>query len=288
MGTLEQYWRKAAAGINKAFGLQAPPPHRLEELERNILNLTAENKTLSGRLERIRADSERHRSNEIRKIEALEQAHRESETARIADTDRLAELMQLLAGVDTGCRQERDQVKTLEASLGETLNRLETRNNQLKFLQDSAREQLDAFKTALAEASSRLETSDNELMHMQESAHERTVALEASLSRASDQLAVTDSEIRELRDRVAEQAQQHEASLASTTAQLDASNNWIEALEGTIQVEHSLQQNMVRDVMARLQKQDQRLHRIIMIAVLTLMLVAGAGAILLWFMGQGA
>ncbi|MDH3900008.1 MAG: hypothetical protein OEU51_03035, partial [Gammaproteobacteria bacterium] len=158
MGTLEQYWRKVAVGINKAFRQQATPQPRLEELEREILAFTTENQTLAGNLERIRADSERRRSEELRKIETLEETQRQTETARIAEARRLAELERLLVEVEAWRQRKHEQVSALEASLAETTDRLEARDNQLKFLQDSAREQHQALKTALAEASSRLET----------------------------------------------------------------------------------------------------------------------------------
>ena len=80
MGTLEQYWRKAAASLNKVTDQHTVTQPRLEELEREILTLTSENLTLTGKLERIRADFERCRIEDLCKIETLEQIHAPVET----------------------------------------------------------------------------------------------------------------------------------------------------------------------------------------------------------------
>lgn len=284
MGTFEQYWHKAAAGINKALRPQADTRPRLQDLEREILALTTENHTLAGKLEQIRADIERRGSEELRQIKALEQALRETGSARIADSNRLTEQEQLLAEVIAGCKLEREQTRALEVTLAETIHRLETRNNQLKFLQDSAREQLQALRTSLAEASSRLETRDNELGLLQDSAHEQIVALEATLTETSSRFETTDKEINELRARFAEQIQQLETTLDSTTTRFEAMDNRFGALEKKLEIEHRLQENLFQDVQARLHNQDKRLKRVMLTAAFTLVLVAAVGAILFWGM----
>jgi chromosome segregation ATPase len=282
VSTLEQHWRKAAASINKVFSQQAGPQRRLEELEREILAVIAENQGLASELERIRADSERRRSEELRKIETLEQTQRQTETARIADAKRLVEFEQLFAGLDTDRKLQRDQIKALEASLAETTSRLEIRDNQLKFLQDSARDQLQALKTALAEATSRLETGDNELKRLQDSAHKQILAIETSLAETSSRFESTDNKIQGLRAKILEQAQQLEASFASTTRQFDATNNQVKALEKKLELEHRLQQNIFEDAQAQLREQDARLKRAMMTwgFILALVVVAVASLFL--------
>jgi chromosome segregation ATPase len=281
LGTFEQYLRKAAASINLGTVRQAQPRPRLQELERELLVLSRENQTLAGKLERFRADSERLRSAELQKLEALEQAHREYGTARATDARRLSELEQGLVGVQAERTREHERLEALEEFLAETKNRLETRDNQLKFLQDSAREQLHSLKTSLAEASSRLETRDNELVHRQDAACEQLVALETSLSDASRRFETTDSEISELRADLLKQAQQLEASRVSAETLFEATTNQVRTLENKLELEHTLQQNLFRDTGARLRRQDVRLNRITA-AGFILVLAAVAGAVIFW------
>ncbi len=248
MSSLEQHWRKAAASIHKAFRQPADPQPRLEELEREILVLTKEHQSLAGELERIRAESERRRSEELQKIETLEKTQWQTETARIADAKRLAEFEQLLAGLENDRKLQRAQIKALEVSLAETTSRLEIRDNQLKFLQDSAREQFQALETSLAETSSRFET--------------------------------TDHRIQDLRAKILEQAQRLGASLSSATRQFDATNNQVKALDKKLELDCRLQQNIFEDAQAQLREQDARLNRTIVTGVFILVLVVVAVAIL--------
>ncbi len=282
LGTLLQYWRKTAAGIFNAVRQNDNPQPGLEELERDLLALTTEYQALAGRLERTRVDYEHRWSGVFQQIEALGQALRQSESARTNDAGRLLELEQRLARVETENKLAGDQVKALETALAEATTRLESRNNQLKFLQDSAREQHRILKTALAEATSRLETRDSELRQQQDSALEQIAALEATQAVTADHIAVTDHGVSELRTGIAELTRQHAASLSSTTIQLEATNNQVKALEERIEAEHRLAQNISQDTLAQLRRQDERLKRATAIAVITLVLVAVAGAVLYW------
>jgi len=278
--SIMQYWRQAIAGIGNSFRQQAGSPPRQDALERELLALATEYQTLAGKLELVRADYGRRVMAAIQKIEALEQSRRQTESAGLADAARLAGLEQALAGVEAGRKAEHQQVTALEASLAETAQRLETRGNQLKFLQDSAREQLQALKTALAEASSRLETRVDELRHLQDSAQEQIVALETSLAETVNRFEAVDTVLGELQSARLEQAQQLEAFLGSITDQLEANSKRNEALEKRLDVEHRLQQNMFEDMQAQLRKQNARLRQILVAAVFVLLLVAAAGAIL--------
>jgi chromosome segregation ATPase len=283
LGTLEQYWRKLAAGINKTFRHEPPPVEpRLEELEREILTFSRENQTLAGKVEEIRVDSERRGSDELGKIEILEENQRQTETARIADARRLDELKRLHDEVAAGQKREHEQFTALEASLAETTSRLEARDNQLKFLQDSAREEHQALKTALAEASSRLETRDNELERLLDSAQEQIAALEASLAETAKRFETTDGKLAELRASLHQQLTRLGASLSSGNVQLEATNRHIRTLEKKLEVEYRLQQNLLEDMQAQLRRQDERLSRAMATAVFAIVLAIVAGAVLIW------
>jgi len=281
LGTLEQYLRKAAASIKPGSGRQADPWPRFQKLERELLDLTRENQTLAGKLERFRADFEHLSSAELQKIETLEQAHRENATARASDARRLSELEQGLVGVQAERTREHERLEALEEFLAETKNRLETRDNQLKFLQDSAREQLHSLKTSLTEASSRLETRDHELAHRQDAAYEQIVGLETSLAETSRRFETTDSEISTLQAQLLKQTQQLVASRASANTLFEATTNQVRTLEKKLEVEHTLQQNLFRDAETQLRKQHERLSRVIAAAFI-LVLAAVAGAIIFW------
>jgi chromosome segregation ATPase len=275
LGTIEHYLRKAAAGLDKAFRREAGPGPRLPQLERELIALTMENQTLAGKLERSTADSGRHRSEALQRFETLEQALRETDTARVADAGKLFGLEQRLAAVQAERTLELDRIKALESLLADTKSRLETRDNQLKFLQDSAREQLQVLKTSLAEASSRLGTRDDELRRLQDTTHEQIAALERSLADASGRFDITEGELSGLRTRIDEHAQRLETVLASVNGLFEATNNQVQALEKKLDLEHKLQQNQFQDTQAQLHRQDRRLYRVVAAtAVVLLMIIA--------------
>ncbi|MCG6865547.1 MAG: hypothetical protein LJE58_08970 [Thiogranum sp.] len=280
MDTLEQVWRKAAAGINKAFGLHRNTRPRFEALDREVLTLVQAQNSLTAQLEQTRADFERHGTGVARKIDTLEQAHKQAETARVADDKRLSELEQLVVGVEAQYQLAHDRIKVLEASLGETKGRLETRCSQLKFLQDASNDRLQTLKTMLAEVSSRLETSDNDLRHVQNTAHERIAALENTLAETANRFESTDRSVRKLQEHTIEQARQLNASLSATTARLEATDNHVKSLERLLSSERTLQQNIFQDTKEQMARQEERMSRFMVSAVLILILVAVAGAIL--------
>jgi chromosome segregation ATPase len=283
LGSFEQYLRKAAASITLGFRRQAEP-RPFQELERELLTLTRETQILAGKLEQLRADSERHRTAELLKFETLEQAIRETGTARATDARRLSEMEQRLLEVQAERSREHERVKALEDFLTETTNRLDTRDNQLKFLQDSAREQLQSLKTALAEASSRLETRDNELAHRQDDAYEHNVAIESTLADTASRFETMDNEISVLRAQLLKQTEQLDASRASANTLFEATTNQVRALEKKLELEHDLQQNLFRDTKAQLRKQDDRFNRAMATAGILLVLAAVAAAIIFWLL----
>jgi chromosome segregation ATPase len=280
LDTLKQVWRKAAAEINRAFGLHGNARPRLETLERELLTLAQAQHTLAARMEQTRADLERYGAGVSRKIDTLEQAHEKAETARIADKKRLSELKQLLVGIEAQYKLAHDGIKALEASLGETEDRLETRFRQLKFLQDASSDRLQTLKTMLAEASSRLETSHNDLRHVQNTAHEQIAALENTLAETAKRFESTDRSVRELREHTIEQARQLNASLSAITARLEATDKHVESLERLSSSERTLQQNIFQDTQEQMTRQEARMSRFMVSAVLMLVLVAVTGAIL--------
>jgi len=280
LDTLEQVWRKAAAGINRAFGLHGNARPRLEALTTEVLTLVQAQNTLAAQLEQARAEFERHGTGVSRKIDTLEQANKQAETARVADNKRLSELEQLVVGIEAQYKLAHDGIKVLEASLGDTKGRLETRCSQLKFLQNASNDRLQTLKTMLAEASSRLETSDNELRHVQNTAHERIAALENALAETAKRFESTDRSVRKLREHTIEQARQLNASLSATTARLQSLDNHVEALKKQLSSERTLQQNIFQDTTEQMARQEERMSRFMVSAVLILILVVVAGAIL--------
>lgn len=279
MDTLEQVWQKAAAGINRAFGLHGNARPRLETLERELLSLAQAQHTLAAQLEQTRADFDRQGTGVLPKIDTLEQAYRHAETARRADEKRLSELEQLLVGIEAGYTLAHDRIKTLQASMDETTGGLETRCNQLKFLQDASNERFQTLKTMLAEASSRLETSDNDLRQVQNTAHEQIAALRNELAETAKHFESTDRAVRQLREHSIDQVRQLRASLSATTARLEATHNHVKSLEKQLNSEHTLQQNIFQDTQEQVTRQEERMSRVMASAVLILVLVAVAVAV---------
>jgi len=166
------------------------------------------------------------------------------------------------------------RVSALEATLAETTSRLDTRSNQLKFLQDSARDQLQSFKTTLAEASSRLETRDDELRRLLDMAQERILALESAQTETSDRIENGQDELTGLQSLLAEQAQQLDAYRAAAAGQFEATGNRIVAQEKKLEFELRLRQNLFEDVQAQLRRQRVRLGWVMAIAGVALVLAA--------------
>ncbi len=263
MDTFGQYWRRAMAGINSAFSRDPGLRSRLVQLEQQILTLASDMRALDGKQESIRAEEARHRSELLRRIDSLDQACRENDIVRIGDATRLSDCEQQIARLVTGCSQDRETVAALEASLSETTHRLETRNQQIKFLQDSAREQLEAFKIELAEASSRLETRDNETNKRLDEEHQLFVSLENSMTGVLGRIDAGAREITALQEDVAEQRLQIESFLDSATAQLEVANNRATILEKRVQTEIELKEQQVRELRLQLRQQQTRLVRTI-------------------------
>jgi chromosome segregation ATPase len=278
LGTLEQYWRKASATLHHTFRRQAAQRPRLEELERELLALSAGQQELGGTLERIRSEYQQQHAEQQRRLQGLERDQQQAASARSADAGELAGVQQRLAEIDTRRAQEHERITALDASLTQVTHRLETRLNQLKFLQDSAREQFGALKTALAESNSRLEARDNELRQLQESAGAQTAALEAALAEVTAHFEPMAGELRELRGAITDQRLQFEGSLAATDTQLQAANNRLEALEQQFKTGQRLEQNRFEDLQAQLRRQERRLKGTLLIAALVVLLVALAGA----------
>jgi chromosome segregation ATPase len=281
LDTIEHYWRKAAAGVGRIFRQQADVDPRLETLQRELLALTRDHQAVVAQLEKARGDFESRDAAGLRKIETLEQKYRQSETARLADSRRLAELEQLLVGIEAGYQLTHDRTKELEASLAETSKRLEARSNQLKFLQDTAGEQLHAVKTMLAEASSRLETGDNELNKTRELVQDKIATFDAALADTSSRFERADSEIRELRETIAEHARQLGTVPPSVDARLEAKEKQLVALEKQVEAEQRLRQVYFKDTQARVDGLEWRLNRSLLAGVVALALVAASGAILM-------
>jgi chromosome segregation ATPase len=278
LDTFGHYWRRAMAGINSIFGRDQGLRSQLAQLEQQFLTLASATQTLDGKQEHIRAEAARHRSELQRRIDGLDQICKENNNYQAKVGPRLSECEHKLARLETECSQDRETIAALETSVTETTHRLETRNQQIKFLQDSAREQLQAFKTELAEASSRLETRDNETNHRLEEENQLLVSLEGSQTEILERIDAADREITTLHKDVAEQRLQTENFLDSATIQLEVTNNLVTLLERRVQTDIELQEKQFQQLKLQLQLQETRLVRTIfaVAGVLLLLLVTMA------------
>jgi len=260
---LGQYWRRAVAGISKSLGRDEGLRPQLAQLEQQILALTSETQALDSKLEHNRAEEARQRAELLRRIDHLDQTCQENNISRATDATRLSECIQQIAGMETEISQGREAVVVLEASVQETMQRLETRNQQIKFLQDSAREQLQAFKTELAEARSRLETRDHETNRRLDEEHALIQSLETSLADAFGRVEVAEQEISSIQRIVMDQRLQIEGFLDSTTAQLEVANSHATLLEKRVQTDGELREKQIEQLKLQLQRMESRLARAI-------------------------
>jgi chromosome segregation ATPase len=273
LDTFGQYWRRAMAGINRTFGRDPGLRSQFRQLEQQLLNLARDTQALDGKLERIRAEEARHRSELLRRVDGLDQTCRENDISRAKAGTRLSECEQRIAGLETGRNQDRETVAALKGTVSETTHRLETRNQQIKFLQDSAREQLQAFKTELAEASSRLETRDNETNQRLDEEHQLIVSLENSVEVTLGRIDEADREITALHQDTAAQRLQIESFLDSATAQLEVANNHATLLEQRVQTDIDLKEKQLEELKLQLQQQGRRLIRTIVTVAVVLLLL---------------
>lgn len=277
LGTLGQYCRRAMAGINRSSGGDSGLRSQLAQLEQQILTLASDMQTLDGKQERIRAEGARIRTELLSRIDGLDQTCRESDGFRAKEGTRLSEYGQWISRLETGCNQARETVAALKASVSETTHRLETRNQQIKFLQDSARDQLQAFKTELAETSSRLETRDNETNRRLDEEHQLLVSKESLLAEILGRIDAIEREITALHQDVAEQRLQIESFLDSVTVQLEVANNRATLLEKRMQTDVELKEKQLQQLKLQLQHHKAQLVRAIFtVAVVLGLLVAMA------------
>jgi FKBP-type peptidyl-prolyl cis-trans isomerase len=176
--SLKQYWQQALASIRKS---PTQPPQlapRPGELEREISAITRENQALSAELSQVRTDFEQARSEENRKIAALEQVREKTQAnhnldrekfaeleRRIDDLatgrDQTAELERRIDELETGHVQTREQTRTLQASLATTATRLETTSNQIREVQILTEDQAKTFDASLSHAATRLDNTED-------------------------------------------------------------------------------------------------------------------------------
>ena len=280
LGTLEQYWRKAAAGIDKVFGQHAAGQPHSGQHEREMLVFTAETQSLTGKLERLRTDFERRSSQDREKFQALDQARDRTDRILTEHSGRLEELRCQADTLSEQLQRLRELATALEATLGDETKRLEARANQIKFLQDSGREQLQALKTQLAEASSRSQTRDNELAGQQDTVRGQLETLEVSLCDATGRIDATDGELTRLRSALDSHVEELGARLSSGVTQIDAAANRLEVLEAQRDTEDRLQRNILEDLQKRIQEQEKLLRRSRLIGAALLTVLALAGILL--------
>jgi FKBP-type peptidyl-prolyl cis-trans isomerase len=176
--SLKQYWQQALASIRKS---PAQPPQlapRPSELEREISAITRDNKALSDELSQVRTHFEQARTEDSRKIAALEQlrekteAHHNLDREKFAELERrideletgrdqTAELERRINELETGRDQTREQTRTLQASLATTATRLEATSNQIREVRDLAEDQARTFEASLSHAATRIDNTED-------------------------------------------------------------------------------------------------------------------------------
>jgi chromosome segregation ATPase len=280
LDTLGHYWRRAMAGINSTYGRDPGLRAQLALIEQQLLTLASATQTLDGKQEHIRAETARNQSELQRRIDGLDKILSENTNIQAKGDNRLFECEQKLAWLETECSQGREIIAALESSVTETTHRLETRNQQIKFLQDSAREQLQAYKTELAEVSSRLETRDNETNHRLDEENQLLVSLEGSQTEILGRIDATDREIASLHKDVAEQRLQTEGYLDSATIQLEVTNNLVQLLERRVKTDMELKEKQFQQLKSQLKLQETRLVRTIFAVAGVLLLLLGTMAVL--------
>jgi chromosome segregation ATPase len=263
VGTLGHYWSRVIAGIKRLSGGETGLRSQLLQLEQQILSLDSNLQAFNARQEHNRAEEGRIRSELLRRIDSLDHDCRENDSSRANNSARLTECEQRIIELETGCNQERDTAFALKAYVSEAVHRLEIRNKQIKFLQDSARDQLKAFRSKLAESSSRLETRDNETNHRLDQDHQSLLLLEGSLEEALERIDATDKDIAALHQESEEQRLRIEAFLDSATTQLEVAGNHAKLLEKRLQTEFELKDKKLQQLKFQLQQQKMQLIMII-------------------------
>lgn len=263
MGTLEHYWNRVIAGINRLSGGKTGLSSQLVQFEQQILSLASNLQALDAKQEHNKAEERRIGSELLRRIDGLDHDCRENEIYHAKNGTRLSECEQRVTELETGCNKERETVLALKAYVSETAHRLEIRNKQIKFLQDSARDQLKAFRTELAESSSRLESRDNETNQRLDQDHQSLLLLEGSQEDALGRIDATEQDITTLRQEIEDQRLRIETFLDSAIAQLEVAGNHAELLEKRLQTEFELKDKKLQQLKIQLQQQKMQLITII-------------------------
>jgi chromosome segregation ATPase len=260
------------ARLNKSFGRDPGLHSKLAQLEQQILTLGRDIQALDGRQEGLRAEGARTRSELQRRLDSLAQASSESENARERDVSRLSACEQRISGLASDGKLDRETVAALEQTVAETTHRLETRNQQIKFLQDSAREQLGEFRKELAGAYSRLETRDEATNRRLDEQNQQVMALGNSLQEVHGRIDTASEDIGTLQQELAEQRLHIEQFLDSATAQLEVANNRATLLEKRMLTDAELKENQLQQLARQLRQQKLQLVRtVVAVAVVALL-----------------
>jgi chromosome segregation ATPase len=270
VGILGHYWSRGIAGIRRLSDGESGRHSQLLQLEQQILSLASSLQALQAEQQHFRAEEERIRSKLLRRIDCLDHDCRENDITCGKNAARLSECEQQITGLVTGCNQEHEAVLALKAYVSDTAHRLETRNKQIKFLQDSARDQLKAFKTELAESSSRLESRDNEANHRLDQYHQSLLLLEGALEEALGRMDTTEQGITTLHQKIEEQRVRIDTFLESATAQLEVAGNHAELLDRRLQTEFELKDKKIQQLNFQLQQQKRQLIMIIVAVTVVL------------------
>jgi chromosome segregation ATPase len=267
------------ARLNTSLGRDPGLHAKLAQLEQQLLTLGRDMQTLDSRQEGLRTEAARTRSELQRRLDSLEQASSESGTARERDASRLSACEQRISGLASDGKQDREAVAALEQSVAETTHRLETRNQQIKFLQDSAREQLGEFRKELAGAYSRLESRDEATNRRLDEHNQQVMALENSLQEVLGRIGSASEDIGALQQELANQRLHIEQFLDSATAQLEVANNRATLLEKRMLTDAELREHQLQQLDLQLRQQKTQLVRI-MVALAVVALLATAAMLL--------
>ena len=181
MRSLRNYWKQLFPRSGKLAETPTPPA---EQLEGELSAISGDNRTLAEEVRQFRADFERSRDEESRKIEKLEQVdkaiqlatrnehqklaelesgNRILQTEREADIKKVLDLERRLAEIEVERSELLGRVSTLEGFHTETQNKLQNTQFKINELQAVSAEQSKQFSASLQEAGDQIKSTENRL-----------------------------------------------------------------------------------------------------------------------------
>ncbi|MGB7934085.1 MAG: hypothetical protein WCH04_18030 [Gammaproteobacteria bacterium] len=229
-----------------------------------------EQQNLAAELDRFRTESEQTEDEEIRKISTLEAACQEAGSARVGQAKQQADLERRIVELQAERHQSLERVRSIEASLADTLSRLDMVDNQVRVFHARSQEQEKEFGASLSLAITRQNTTDTRLEELRHTSLKQVMAIESSLADTSQQVMAI------------------ETSLADTSTRLETMVGRISTQEQKLDLEHQLYLHTVQEIQSQVHSQDQRLNWTMMAAVFAMLLGSVAGGILIWDVQKNA